>query len=370
MRLVENFIDRTLKENPNARFKLSAHFAAERVLRGDTSCATRELLKNLLSREEVVLFTGGHSHDRQIHNLTAELKLKRTTPLMEIVVPSLIDFHPSQNKTTKMYEDARALVIETMTVDKNAEGQPILKIDLEYQGLDREDIRGDFMPSVEERLAWFKKNHGYQRGQETIDDIKGKHIRGFWKRRLKRLGQFLTVGLPPLLLPFLLPIPSVRKGFREFWARTFSPIQAVIDNFTVVSTVQMFNECEHFMPFLESVVHFMKLDAEPGEAAAQAQIEGIMNALKSEYEARRPAFEKAVAAGTSAAELKKYADLYQRADLHVLPELLLSLKYGGRARAFAVLAGLDASQQEYEWQDGKPATVPNKVPVISVRVGV
>jgi hypothetical protein len=68
--------------------------------------------------------------------------------------------------------------------------------------------------------------------------------------------------------------------------------------------------------------------------------------------------------------LKQYADLYQRAGMEKIPDLLLNLKMGGRARAFAVLAGLDASQEEYEYEQGKPTAVPNKVPVISVRLKV
>lgn len=351
VRLVENFIDEKLKENPNARFKLSSHFSAMRILKGDTSCEARDLFRKLLSREQVVLFSGGHTHVREIANLRDRLKLERQSDLMEFIVPSLIDFDPTHNLKSKLDQDGRALMIETMTVDKAADGRPVLKISLEYQGLDREDLDGDFLPEVEQRLALFKKEHGYQRAKETLEDLKRKHIRGFFRRRLRQLGQLFTS-----------PIKTLK--------RIFSPVQAAIDNFTVVSAVQMFNEAKHFVPFLDSILHYIDADQDPGELAARAQIEGVRTLLKTEYDARRPQFEAEVAKGESAADLKQFADLYQRAGLHVIPELLLKLKLGGRARAFAVLAGLDASQEEYEYEGGKPTNIPNKEPVITVHLKV
>jgi hypothetical protein len=351
VRLVENFIDEKLKENPNARFKLSSHFSAIRIMKGDTSCEARALFRKLLSREQVVLFSGGHTHIRELANLTERLKLDRKTDLMEFIIPSLIDFSPSHNLKSQLDQDGRALMIEKMTVDKDAQGRPILKIDLEYQGLDREDLDGNLLSSVEERLEWFKKEHGYQRAKETLEDLKRKHIRGFFKRRLRMLGQLFTS-----------PIKTLK--------RLFSPVQAAIDNFTVVSAVQMFNETKHFVPFLDSILHFIDADQDPGELAARAQIEGVRTLLQAEYDVRRPQFEAEVARGESAVDLKRFADLYQRAGLHVIPELLLKLKLGGRARAFAVLAGLDASQEEYEYEGGKPTDIPNKVPVVSVRLTI
>ncbi|HSA58075.1 MAG TPA: hypothetical protein VLJ37_00105 [bacterium] len=356
VRLVEAFIEEKLKENPNARFKLSSHFSSIRILKGATSCEARELLRGLLSREEVVLFSGGHSHERELTNLTEKLGLKRASGLMEIIVPSLVDYHPSQNGDSKMFQDARALVIETMKVEKDAQGRPVLRIDLEYQGLDREDLKEGHTSEVEERLKWFKGRHGYQRAKETVNDLKRRHIRGFAVRRLKHLGECLG----------LFGLRALRKG----WKRVFSPVQALFDNFTVVSTVQMFNECEHYIPFLESLVHFMKMDEEGvGESAARAQIEGILTLLQKEYAPRRQQFEKEVQAGTSAVELKRFNDLYEIAGMHLLPELFLQLKMGGQARAFAVLAGLDASQEEYEYHRGRPTKVPNNVPAISIPIG-
>ncbi len=355
VRLVENFIEAKLKENSNARFKLSSHFSSILIMNGATSSAARKLLRRLLSREEIVLFTGGHSHQRERTDLKDRFKLDRKTPLWECIVPSLIDFHPSHNLKARVFEDARSVMIETMTVDRDAQGRPVLKIDLEYKGLDHEDFKADFMPEVEAELARFKREHGYQRSEETIKDLRNKHIKGYLLRRLRHLGELAN--------PFRL------KRFLKAWGRLFSPIESTIDNFTVVSAVQMFNECSHFIPFLKSVIHFMKMD-EPGEMAARAQIEGVLQALETKYPVRRREFEEKVSAGASSVELKTYADLYERAGLYLLPELFLQLKMGGRARAFAVLAGLDASHEEYEWHHGKPTTVPNKPPTISIPLGV
>jgi hypothetical protein len=211
-------------------------------------------------------------------------------------------------------------------------------------------------PEVDAKLNWFKEKHGYQRAKETVDDLKRRHIRGFFRRRLRHLGECLG----------LFGGEALRRG----WRRLFSPVQALFDNFTVVSTFQMFNECEHYIPFLDSLVHFMKMDeAGVGETAARAQIEGVLTLLRKEYADRRPRFEAAVSRGESAADLKQYNDLYERAGMHLLPELFLKLKMGGQARAFAVLTGLDASQEEYEYHRGRPTKVPNKVPTVSIPVG-
>jgi len=358
VRLVQAFIEQKLLENPNARFKLSAHFSSVSIAKG-SSCATREIFKQLLSREEIILFSGGHTHQRELTDLTAKLGLKRRSRLTEIIVPSLVDYHPSQSKDSKIYQDARALVIETMKVEKDSSGRPALKIDLEYQGLDREDLKSGRTPEVEERLKWFKENHGYQRAKETVDNLKWKHIRGFAIRRLRRVGEFFTQGL----------VPFRWQAFKAYWKRNVSPLRRVMENFTVVSTVQMFNECEHFIPFLKSVVHFMKLDeTDSADNAARLQIQGVLNTLEIEYNQRRPQFEAEVLRGDSAETLQRFNDLYERAGIHLLPELFLQLKLGGQARAFVVLAGLDASQEEFEYHRGRPTKIPNNVPTISVPI--
>ena len=356
VRLVEAFIERKLRENPNARFKLSSHFSSIRILDHTGSEAAKDLFRQLLSREEVVLFSGGHTHQRELTNLTHDLALPRKSDLMEVIVPSLVDYNPAQNGDSKTYQDARALVIETTKIEYDAQGRPALKIDLEFQGLDPEELTEGRTPEVMAAVDAYREQNGYMRAKETVDDVKKRHIRGFVRRRFRHLGQMLN--------PF-------RWGdFKKAWARAFSPVQALFDNFTVVSTVQMFNEVQHFIPFLRSLVHFMKLDeTEPGEDAARLQIQGVLILLDKEYNERRPQFEAAVARGESAVNLKPFNDLYERVGVHLLPELFLQLKLGGQARAYAVLAGLEASREEYEYHRGRPTKVPNKIPTISLSVG-
>ncbi|QQR80329.1 MAG: hypothetical protein IPJ69_13640 [Deltaproteobacteria bacterium] len=75
IRLVENFIDKKLKENPRARFRLAGHFSAEDdivktpwylPLRGRKTKSARKAFCKLLSREEIISYTFGHTHRRNI----------------------------------------------------------------------------------------------------------------------------------------------------------------------------------------------------------------------------------------------------------------------------------------------------------------
>lgn len=357
IRLVEIFIEEKLKENPNARFKLSAHFPAERLNNWTTPCAVKKAFKRLLAREEVILFVCGHSHKRDVQDLTQKMGLKRKTPLMEIVIPSLVDYSPAQRGDSKAYQDARALGIERMRVERGADGRPVIKIDVEFKGLDPEDFSKEMTPEVRQALADYKARHGYMRARETFRDLQKKLLKGFLVRQWRRVKEFFTVAVNP----------RHEKKFMEYW-REESVFQRVFDNLTAISVAQMFNEAEHLIPLLRSLVTFMRADEGAGESAAVAQVEGVLRCLEAEYPARSTNFDTAVARGDRASELRRYNDLFVRTGVDRLSGALISLKAGGQARTFAALAGLEASREEYQFHRGRPTRIPNKVPTISVAV--
>jgi len=366
VRLIENFMNQMLKENPRARFKISSHFSAKDLTkppwymfwRRRKGAEGREAFRKLLSREEIILYSYGHTHERKIVDLNQTLKLGRSTPLTEINVPSLIDYHPNAVRHDHDYHDARALVVEKLHLDDRRAGDRRIVVDLEYRGLDREDIVEGNTADVQKALKTFSRKHGYIRARETNKMLQSRYFMSWVKLHFKRLGVFATVGLNPFRW----------TRFKHYW-RDFSLTQYVIDNFTVVSTINMFNEAYHLLAFLESVIQFIKEDDDPGELAVRGQLESLRMAILEDRTVRLHQFEKAIAAGERAHELAKFNDLFRRTKAHRLSDLLMQLRAGGQARAFAILAGIEASKGEFEFHKKKPTKVPNTVPTISIPVG-
>lgn len=374
VRLIETFMERMLRENPRARFKISSHFSAREIVsppwylpwRRWGSGKARKAFRRLLSKEEVILFSYGHTHERKVADLNKRLKLGRKTPLIEINVPSLIDYHPNIGRDDGDHRDARALVIEKLRLREDPQKGRRLVIDLEYRGLDQEDIREGKTPAVEAALQDFAKDHGYLRARETVKMLRNKHWFGWSYSHAKRLFEFLWYGF---LQVFLLR----GRHWIDYWKR-LSVTQYAIDNFTVVSTVNMFNEAYHLLPFLESVARFIRNDEEPGQLAIRAHLMGLRTALMEDLVVRRHQFEEALSSGRRPAELRLYNDLFSRTRSHRLSELLLRLRVGGEARAFALLAGLEASKEEFQMRrfmflKAKPSKVPNQVPPIEIPIG-
>ena len=365
VRLIETFMERMRLENPRARFKISSHFSAKDLVdvpwylpwRRRHGQKAREAFRRLLVREDVILYSFGHTHGRKVTDLNQELKLGRKIPLTEINVPSLIDYHPSLQRHDSDFHDARALVVEELKFqDDPIQGRAII-IDLQYRGLDQKDIRDGKTPEVEETLRNFTKDHGYMRARETNKMLRNKHWLGWLENHGKRLLEFGWYGVLNL---FFRP----RRWWR-YW-KEISVTQYAFDNFTVVSTVNMFNEAFHLMSFLESVAHFIKKDDETGQLAIKGQILGLRTALMEDFIVRRHQFEEALSGGHRPSELKQYNDLFRRTRMHRISDLLLKLREGGEARSFALLAGLEASKQEFHYHKRKPTNVPNKVPTITI----
>ncbi|HSA58076.1 MAG TPA: hypothetical protein VLJ37_00110 [bacterium] len=371
VRLLETFMERMLRENPRARFKISSHFSAKDLVdvpwympwRRRRSKKAREAFRRLLAREEVVLFSYGHTHSRKVTDLNRDLKLGRKSPLTEINVPSLIDYHPNQLRHNGEYHDARALVVEKLRFLEDPQKGRRLVIDLEYRGLDAKDIQAGRTPRVEAALKEFGKNHGYNRARETVKKLRYQHILGWAYSHAKRFAEFIWHGFFQLSL-------LRGKAWRKYW-RDLSVVQYLIDNFTVASTVNMFNEARHLVPFLESVAKFIGEKDEPGQLAVRAQLLGIRTALLENAYVRQNEFEAALASGRRPSDLKVYNDLFLRTRAHRIADLLMRLKVGSEARAFAILASIQASKEEFQSRRflffrAKPTRVPNQVPPIEI----
>ncbi len=394
MRLVQNFIDTILQREPEARFRLSAHFPVERILqqpRGISgrliawfnpfvSRAVRRRLIRLLSREEIFLFSSAHTHDRKVTNLTKVLKLDRKTALPEAVIPSLTDYQPVQENAQTAPHDGRALGIQNIWAEQNEDGKHQLVVEVAYQGLDPEDLLGQGLTAdVRQTLDAHNRDHSYQKTLDVMREKFGKPLYlglGGWfgrklvaefvGRRIKSGWGFLhTVALP---LP-LLWVPVLWKRAKSYWFEHPSIIQDTKNALTTVSAEQVFNEVEHFIPFLESLTTFIERETVAGDTAAEALLQGVRevhHALRTQFEARRPTFDAAVAARQDATALAQYNDILHTAGVFRLPSLLVGLKEDGEARAFAVLAGLEASRIEYKFQGQKPTQVPNEALTMTI----
>ncbi len=360
VRLVELFMDQMKAENPKAKFKFSSHFSAKSL----TSSLffwrirrARKAFRRLLGREELILFSFGHTHERGIQDLNKTLKLGRKTPLMEVNVPSLIDYHPVISGRDQQDHDARAIVIEKLRCYEREDGTPLLALGLEFKGLNPAEIEHGEDPAVQEALRSFACRHGYLRARETVRMFRNKHIVGWLHSHFRRLGVLVTQGLNVF-----------RPGKLINYWKNLSVTQYAIDNFTVASTVNMFNEAYHLLPFLESIRKLIGDDEEEGQLAVRAQIESLRLALMQDYVVRRHDFEEALSNGARPADMRKYNDLFQRVHGHRLSKLFSQLRPGSPARAFVILAGIEASKGEYHYNRGKPTKVPNMVAPILIDI--
>jgi hypothetical protein len=370
VRLLEIFMEKMLRENPRARFKISSHYSAKDLVsvpwympwRRREGKKAREAFRRLLACEEVVLFSYGHTHARKVTDLNRDLKLGRKSPLVEVNAPSLIDYHPNQQQHNGEYNDARALVVEKLRFVEDSRGRRLV-IDLEYRGLDSKDIRAGRTPEVDAELKEFEAKHGYNRARETVKKLRNQHIVGWFYSHMKRFAEFVGYGFLQLFL-------FRGRAWFQYW-KDLSVSQYVLDNFTVVSTVNMFNEARHLIPFLESVAKFIGVDSEPGQLAVRALLLGTRTALLENAYQRQHEFEQALATGTRPSELKTYNDLFLLTKAHRIADLLLRLKPGSPARAFAILASIQASKDEFQKRrflffKTKPTRVPNQVPSIEI----
>lgn len=375
-RLTQAFISERLRENPNARFKLCAHFPATRIaypVLGKRPFLGRRLswafgggrerraFRELLSRPEVVLFTSGHTHKRGVHHLTQELGLERQTPLTEATTPSVIDYSPVQGAAGREH-DARALTLEHMQVVSDSAGQETLAIDVEFLGLDQEDFASCLTGEMQTELEQFRRAHGWQgmramakEGWKELTRYGFRQVGRFAKNTALRIGEF-----------FLVLTPLHKKKLKSYW-REQSFVENLMYAFTTLSIVQMFREGEQLIPFLRSLVKFIEQDeADSGAIAAKTQIQGVLTALATESPARQLAFQKDFDAGVRPRELLQYDDLFTRTGVHELPTILLNLPYDSQARSFAILAGIMSSREEYLFGRGKPTKISNQVPRITI----
>ncbi len=383
IRAIETFMDQMLQQNPQARFKLACHYSSQEMLKSPwirrwRGRRMRKALRRLLSREEVILYTYGHTHEREVVDLNKELKLKRKTPLMQVNVPSLIDYHPVKDEQAKVeaypYRDARALMIERTYVEQNDDGDAELKIDLQFNGINWDDMKDEGLTDkVKEALKEYRENYGYARSVETMHLLRKQHFWGWIHSHWKRGGEAIWGSLSDLIK---LPVNAFNKYLRgtydgplfAYW-NDVSFFKYIIDNFTVVSTVKMFSEALYLRHFIKSLETLIEDDNDPEELAIAAQLKSMRIALTDEYADRRHDFEAALNSGERPSELRQYNDLFERTRTYELCKLLLQLKPGGQARAFAVIAGIQASREEFEYHKKKPTEIPNKIPTISIPIG-
>lgn len=354
IRLVESFMDHQLRLNPHARFRLSAHFPLSRVSNFFSSCEEKKALRRLLSREEIIFVTGAHTHARDDRDLTSKMGLKRKSPLRQVTWPAIVTHSPWQDRKGGAHSAAQAIGRDRMWVEKGENGRAELKIAPEFRGLNPQDINAS--NEVQEALKSYARDHGFLRAEESKKAAKQFFV-VFLKRQARRFGEFFTQAINPVS----------KKKIGQYW-REDSWLRNAVDNLTAVSVVEAFNEAQHLIPFLESVIHFLEVEPTPAALAVRAQIEGVFTMLSGAYVQGRDAFEKAVGRGDDPHSLRRYDDFLARTGVNTLPGILLNLPRGSQARDFALLGGMSASRAEYERHRGKPTRVPNQVEPISVPV--
>ncbi|MBF0106360.1 MAG: hypothetical protein HQM16_13665 [Deltaproteobacteria bacterium] len=358
IRLVEAFIDEMLKQNPEARFKISSHFPMTMLPR-----ASKKEMKKLLAREEIILVKAGHTHSRDVTDLNKEFKLKRESDLIQITLPAFIDDEPLEDEQGQ-YHDGRAVGIERMKLVQNSDGTHQIEIEFMFKALSPEDVPG-VNAEVRAQLADYRKKHGYVHAPAVM-----KEFKKMWPRLVATYGSNLKRTLWRL---FKSVFPWTKERFKDVYEE-MNTLQDVVDSLTSLSTIQMFHEVDHLIPFLESVSHFLRAD-DDHEMAVKAQLTGLTEYLKVEKVARRRQFIQAIKKVAPPSELRGFNDLYIRKkggpnrDVHGtgaaisiadVAKILLELKADSPARAFAILAGMEASLAEFEFEGGAPTEVANR----------
>ncbi len=355
VRLVESFMDHQLALNADAKFRLSAHFPLSRVSNLFTSCRDKKALKRLLSRKEVVFVTGAHTHARDDRDLTKKMGLDRSDGLRQVTWAAIADYSPWRDPQQGKDCRAQAIGRDRMWVERDANGRAVLKIAPEFRALNPQDINAS--RDVQEAIESYGRDHGFLRAAESKAAVK-TFFKVFLKRQVRRIGEFFTQAINPV----------GKKKVRQYWKED-SILRNAVDNLTAVSVVEAFNEAKHLIPFLESIIRFLDLEAGPEPLAVRGQIEGVLTALSGAHSRERGEFEEAVQRGADPHSLRKHDDFFARTGVNTLPEIFVNLPRESQARNFALLGGMSAARAEYERHRGKPTRVPNEALRFSVPLG-
>ncbi len=332
---VETFMDSKIQANPNAKFKISMHYPIESLVQ-----SSKESVKRLLSREEVILVADGHEHrQRYDRDLRHVISLpSRKTPLARICVPSGID-------------NPRAMVTEKMIFSDGGEpGKYTVRFEFEFIGLEPEDIATpEGNPRVYAKLEEFRQGLLDQRcgyfGQGEWDQGREACSDGTEYDFIYSNAEALAERVPGDLRFVAESRESRCKQFARILRTLFSVKDQLMNRLTVLATIpQMSADFESYLVYLECV-HELLVDEGRDDLAKTLRGKIVyMEAAKVLWEEEysqveeRTGFKRRIA----------FNDLYTRAKLYDTVEFLNNnLPKDSDANLFSVIVGLESSEEDF-----------------------
>jgi hypothetical protein len=328
--VIENFMDEQLKENPNAKFKLAMHYPIDKLV-----CSSQGAFKKLLERDEIILVTDAHVHERGFEaNLGDRYKLKRLTPLPHLTIPSTADL-------------THDVVVEDMAfseVDHNAQ----IDFTFHYEALDETEIPGA-TPLVFEALNYF---------ETEVAVIK--------ERKLGKMPSSIYINENDAIQTYDAQLKRVANGHANRGMQIREILNIVLrlkgrasDKFVAEGSIpQMKVDFEYFLLYLEIVAGLLKdEDAQKYEKLFKKIAE-----LKSQYGYWKEDYEYRKKQNLSHSKLALFNNLYTLADLDEIYNFLNDeVPVGGQTKAFILIAGLRASNEETRFHGYTPPPIPDAI---------
>lgn len=349
--VVEAFIVRMLRENPNAKFKLVMHYPVEELV-----CRSRRQLKRLLSREEVILVVDAHLHKRQFNaDISFSLGLKRKHPLPRITVPSATD-------------EPREVVREKMSFQQQG-GLSQIEFEFTHHRIEEDHLMD---PVVEKAVAKFeskvvaRKLSYYKTLQE-----KGVNTDALMDQQGRPRWIYLNQDeiIVQLKDPFLKKIAggltdrqlNVWQAFRIYWRLGGNAMSRLITEVSIAQTQLDFN---FFMVFLESLADLLRTD----EAEKSRELDQHITGMKEYYRVWSKDYQRRQQQEYPVNALQIYNNLYTSADLQRVYDFLNhEIEPDSPAERFALIAGMRASQEEaryHDYPDDPKGGAPDQVKVV------
>lgn len=329
--MVGNFMDRMLKENPNAKFKLAMHYPVE-----DLSMCARKALKRLLEREEVILVADAHVHERGFDADVREFfKLDRVTPLARLTVPSSAD-------------SPREAVLEEMSFTEDG-GKARIDFKFKFEGVEEADVRGadpvvfEALEYLETQLSELKRKdfpdvespYVYINEDEVISRYDGElaRIASSGGRRSIQIREVLNIIF-------------------RLWGRASHKLTAE------GSIPQMQIDFKYFLPYLDVLAGLLKLQYPEKAAELMAKIAD----MKAQYEAWSKSYERRREQGYPNSGVKIMNSLYTDAELDEVYDFINDeIPEGSFAKAFAVIVGKRAAEEEAKYHGYETPEVADEV---------
>ncbi len=374
---VEVFMDKMLKSNPHAKFKLKIHYSPKDLV----PCALKRL-KELLAREEVILVISAHNHVRdEIEDLNEVYKLKRETPLM----------HYSMASTT---DAPRDLTVEKMVFSENADGSGY-RIDFEftYKHLTEEELAPKPLTEAEIASGKFSAEEIELRNKslpiyETLEELERALIsrklelyetyakKGIKTRRLidsQGSPKWIYLNQEEVIAQLddpLLKLIAHGKANRQMQGWTaFKMFVGLGDGLSHALTVeasipQMRMDFESFMPVLECMKGL--LDEEGFESKGE-ELQKKIEKMKDYYEIWKMDFiydKEEQHYGNDA--MRRSDNLYRSTDLQGVYDFINALPSELMAKKFALIVGMRASDEEARYHYGDTSKLTEVPDVQSV----